>query len=52
MNDTELTIVVWTVQKEMEQKRSEENAQRLRDERDALAAEVERRRVEVKSSSN
>ncbi|KAF1963189.1 CBP4-domain-containing protein [Byssothecium circinans] len=43
---------IWTVQKEMDKKRSEDNAQRLRDERDSLAAEVEKRRAEVRSSTN
>ncbi|KAF2257272.1 CBP4-domain-containing protein [Trematosphaeria pertusa] len=42
---------IWVVQKEMEKKRAEENAQRLRDERDALAAEAERRRAEIRSSA-
>ncbi|KAF2635042.1 CBP4-domain-containing protein [Massarina eburnea CBS 473.64] len=43
---------IWTVQKEMDKKRSDDNAQRMRDDRDSLAAEVERRRTEVRSSTN
>ncbi|PVH98379.1 CBP4-domain-containing protein [Periconia macrospinosa] len=43
---------IWTAQKEQEKKQSERNAQRLRDERDALAAEAERRRAEIRSSTS
>ncbi|KAF2017424.1 CBP4-domain-containing protein [Aaosphaeria arxii CBS 175.79] len=42
---------IWIAQKEMEKKLSEDRAQRLRDERESLAAEAERRRAEIRDST-
>lgn len=50
--DDGLTYIVWVVQKEMDKKRAEENAQRIRDEQASLSAEAERRRAEIRSSTN
>jgi DNA excision repair protein ERCC-4 len=46
-----LTVAVWTVQKEMDAKRSEEEQQIRRDERDAYAAESRRRQAEIRAST-
>ncbi|KAF2689306.1 CBP4-domain-containing protein [Lentithecium fluviatile CBS 122367] len=42
---------IWAVQKEMDKKRAEESAQRMRDEQAELTAEAERRRAEIRSSA-
>ncbi|KAF2190480.1 CBP4-domain-containing protein [Zopfia rhizophila CBS 207.26] len=42
---------IWIVQKEMEKKRAEENAQILRDEQAALAADVQKRKAEIRAST-
>ncbi|KAF2447314.1 CBP4-domain-containing protein [Karstenula rhodostoma CBS 690.94] len=42
---------IWTAQKEMDQKRSLEKTQRLRDEQASFTAEAERRRAEIRSST-
>jgi hypothetical protein len=44
-------MIVWSVQKDMDKKRSTEAAQKLRDDQNALAAEAERRRAEIRSSA-
>jgi hypothetical protein len=46
-----LIVVVWTAQKQIEQKRAEEKTQRLRDEQAALQIETEKRRAEIRSSA-
>ncbi|KAF1944179.1 CBP4-domain-containing protein [Clathrospora elynae] len=42
---------IWTAQKEMDAKRSEEEQQKRRDERDAYAAEGRRRQAEIRAST-
>jgi DNA excision repair protein ERCC-4 len=46
-----LTTTVWTAQKEMDAKRSEQEQQIRRDERDAYAAESRRRQAEIRAST-
>jgi hypothetical protein len=46
-----LTKLVWAAQKEMDAKRSEEEQQIRRDERDAYAAESRRRQAEIRASA-
>jgi hypothetical protein len=46
-----LTSLVWIAQKEMDSKRSAEEQQVRRDERDAYAAESRRRQAEIRSST-
>jgi hypothetical protein len=46
-----LTTIVWIAQKEMDSKRSAEEQQIRRDERDAYAAESRRRQAEIRSST-
>lgn len=43
---------IWAVQKEMDKKRSDQAAQRMRDEQNALTTEAEKRRAEIRSSAN
>jgi hypothetical protein len=46
-----LTMTVWIAQKEMDSKRSAEEQQARRDERDAYAAESRRRQAEIRAST-
>jgi hypothetical protein len=46
-----LTVIVWIAQKEMDAKRSVDEQQRLREERDAYAAESRRRQEEIRAST-
>lgn len=47
---TDCRVSVWIAQKEMDEKRASERAQRLRDEDASLKAEAEKRRAEIRSS--
>jgi hypothetical protein len=44
-------LIVWVVQKEWDMKRADQAAQKARDDRAALAAEAEKKRAEVRSST-
>jgi len=44
-------VIVWAAQKEMDAKRSAEEQQIRRDERDAYAAEGRRRQAEIREST-
>jgi hypothetical protein len=46
-----LTFAVWTAQKEIDAKKSEEEQRIRRDERDAYAAEGRRRQAEIRAST-
>jgi len=46
-----LIVIVWIAQKEIDSKRSADEQQRLRDERDAYAEESRRRQAEIRAST-
>lgn len=46
-----IVSLVWIAQKEIDSKRSADEQQRLRDERDAYAEESRRRQAEIRAST-